>query len=156
MSLYLFLKFLHVLAAIVAVGTNATYGVLLARAHRDPKHLRHVRESVRALDRTVATPAYALLFITGLLLVWLGPLPITAFWLLSSLILFLLAAALGLWVLTPLTHRQDAALQRHGPDSPEYRRLRARLNRMSGVAALIVLVITYLMVAKPALWGVNR
>src|SRR3990170_490268 len=134
MSLYLFLKFLHVLAAIVAVGTNATYGVLLARAHRDPKHLRHVRESVRALDRTVATPAYALLFITGLLL----------------------AAALGLWVLTPLTHRQDAALQRHGPDSPEYRRLRARLNRMSGVAALIVLVMTYLMVAKPALWGVNR
>src|SRR3989304_3017954 len=66
------------------------------------------------------------------------------------------AAALGLWVLTPLPHRQDAALQRHGPDSPEYRRLRARLNRMSGVAALIVLVITYLMVAKPALWGVNR
>src|SRR3989304_9682526 len=97
MSLYPFLKFLHVLAAILAVGTNPTYGVLLACAHRDPKHLRHVRESVRALDRTVATPAYALLFITGLLLVWLGTLPTPAFWPVRQLILFLLAAALGLW-----------------------------------------------------------
>jgi len=90
MSLYLFLRFLHVLAAIVAVGTNATYGLLLARAHREQQHLRHVRESVRALDRNVANPAYAVLLITGLLMVWIGPLSITTPWLLSSLVLFLL------------------------------------------------------------------
>ncbi len=153
MSLYLFLNFLHVLAAIVAVGANATYGVLLARAHREPDHLRHVRESVRALDRNVANPAYAVLLITGLLMVWLGPLAITTPWLLTSLVLFLLTAALGLVMLRPLTRRQSEALKRHGPDSPAYRRLRKQINRLSGAAALIVLVITYLMVAKPSLWG---
>jgi len=31
-----------------------------------------------------------------------------------------------------------------------------QINRISGLAALIVLVITYLMVAKPPLWGVSR
>ncbi len=156
MSLYLFLRFLHVLAAIVAVGTNATYGLLQARAHREPDHLWHVRESVRALDRNVANPAYAVLLITGLLMVWMGPLAITTPWLLSSLVLFLLTAALGLVVLTPLTRRQSEALERHGPESAEYRRLRKQINRMSGVAALIVLVMTYLMVAKPPLWGASR
>ncbi len=156
MSLYLFLKFLHVLAAIVAVGTNATYGMLLARAHRDPKHLRHVRESVRALDRTLANPAYALLLITGLLMVWIGPLSIPTPWVLSSLILFLLTAALGLLVLTPLTRRQGEALARHGPNSPEYQRMRKQIGRLSGLAVLILLVITYLMVAKPVLWGPSQ
>ena len=156
MSLYLFLRFLHVLAAIVAVGTNATYGLLLARAHREQKHLRHVRESVRALDRNVANPAYAVLLITGLLMVWIGPLSITTPWLLSSLILFLLTAALGPVALMPLTRRQSEALMRHGPNSAEYQRLRKQINRISGLAALIVLVITYLMVAKPPLWGVSR
>ncbi|MDQ7848759.1 MAG: DUF2269 family protein, partial [Armatimonadota bacterium] len=101
MSLYLLLKFLHVLAAMVAVGTNATYGLLLARAHREPAHLGHVRESVRALDRSIANPAYVVVLVTGLLLVWVGPVPLAAPWLLSALLLFLLAAVLGLGVLTP-------------------------------------------------------
>lgn len=156
MSLYLVLKFLHVLAAIIAVGTNATYGMLLARAHRDPKHLRHVRESVRALDRTLANPAYAALLITGLLMVWIGPLSITTPWVLVSLILFLLTAALGLAILTPLTRRQGEVLARHGPNSPEYQRMRRQIDRLSGLAVLIIVGITYLMVAKPVLWDLSQ
>ncbi len=156
MSFYLFLKFLHLLAAIVAVGTNATYGMLLARAHRDPKHLRHVRESVRALDRNLANPAYAALLITGLLMVWIGPLSISTPWVLSGLVLLLLIGALGLLVLTPLTRRQGEVLARHGPNSLEYQRMRKQISRLSGLAMLIVLVITYLMVAKPVLWGLSK
>jgi uncharacterized membrane protein len=156
MSLYLVVKFLHMLAAIIATGTNATYGVLLSRAHRAPEHLRHVRDGVRALDRNVANPAYALLLITGLLLVWMGPLSMTTPWVSLSLILFVLAAGIGLVRLTPLTRRQSDALERHGPDSPQYKQLRRGINRASVVAGLIVLVIIYLMVAKPTLWGVSR
>ncbi len=37
--LYLIIKWLHVLLAIVAVGTNITYGVWLARAERSPEVL---------------------------------------------------------------------------------------------------------------------
>jgi uncharacterized membrane protein len=149
MSLYLMLKFLHVLAAMIAVGTNATYGLLLARAHREPAHLSHVRESVRALDRLIANPAYAVVLVTGLLLVWVGPVPLAAPWLLGALLLFLLVAILGLGVLTPLTGRQSQVLRLHGPEAPEYTRLRRRINRISGLAAALVLLILFLMVVKP-------
>ncbi len=153
MTLYLLLKFLHVLAAMVAVGTNATYGLLLARAHREPAHLAHVRESVRALDRSIANPAYAVVLVTGLLLVWIGPVPLAAPWLLSALLLFLLAAVLGLGVLTPLTRRQSRVLQGQGPQAAEYARLRRRINHISGLAAALVLLILWLMVMKPPLWA---
>jgi len=36
MSLFVIVKFLHVLLAIIAVGFNATYGVWLARVAREP------------------------------------------------------------------------------------------------------------------------
>ncbi len=153
MSLYLLLKFLHVLAAMVAVGTNVTYGLLLARAHREPAHLSHVRESVRALDRRIANPAYAVVLVTGLLLVWVGPVLLVAPWLLCALLLFLLAAVLGLGVLTPLTRRQSQVLQSQGPQAEEYARLRRMINRVSGLAAALVLLILWLMVVKPPLWA---
>ena len=39
MSLYSVLKFFHVLLAIVAVGFNASYGIWLARAAKEPEHV---------------------------------------------------------------------------------------------------------------------
>jgi hypothetical protein len=37
MTLYVLLKFVHVLLAIVAIGFNASYGVWLVRAGREPE-----------------------------------------------------------------------------------------------------------------------
>jgi hypothetical protein len=42
LSLYEIVKFIHVLLAIIAVGFNASYGVWLARAARNPEHEGHV------------------------------------------------------------------------------------------------------------------
>ncbi|MGH2788726.1 MAG: hypothetical protein ACRDJV_12630 [Actinomycetota bacterium] len=38
LTLYSFLKFLHVLLAGVAVGFNASYGIWLARVAKEPEH----------------------------------------------------------------------------------------------------------------------
>ena len=35
---YDFIKFIHVLLAIVAIGFNATYGIWLSRAAKEPEH----------------------------------------------------------------------------------------------------------------------
>lgn len=153
MSFYVLLKFIHVLAAIIAVGSNMTYGVLLARAHREPEHLRHVRESIRALDRTLANPAYGVLLASGLLMIWLGPVRFTAPWLLVSIILYILVAVLGAVVLAPLSGRELQMLGEVQPDAPAYLRLRRQSARLSGVASLLVLIIAYLMVVKPLLWA---
>jgi len=57
MSLYSILKFFHVLLAIVAVGFNASYGIWLARAAREPQHELHVLRGIKILDDRFANPA---------------------------------------------------------------------------------------------------
>ena len=52
--LYLLLKWLHVLAAIVAVGSNVTYGIWVARASRNPKALPFTLRGIQLIDDRVA------------------------------------------------------------------------------------------------------
>jgi uncharacterized membrane protein len=58
MSTYTWLKLAHILSAIVAVGTNLTYFLWLARAKRDPEHGQYVLRGIKALDAKLANPAY--------------------------------------------------------------------------------------------------
>ena len=104
---YEVIKFLHVLLAIVAVGFNATYGVWLARAAREPEHEGFTLKGVKLLDDRFANPAYALLLVTGLLMVWIGDLDLTQFWLLSALVLYAVAVGLGLFGYTPTLSEPD-------------------------------------------------
>jgi len=70
--LFLLLKFIHVLSAIVAVGTNITYAFWLRRAGHDPDRLPWAIRGIQMLDSRLANPAYAVLFVTGLLMVTTG------------------------------------------------------------------------------------
>lgn len=126
LTLYTSLKFLHVLLAVVAVGANATYGVWLARAARDPEHTAFVLRGVKFLDDRIANPAYALLLVTGLSMVVVGDLDLTTFWIATALGLYVVAVLLGLFVFTPLFRRQISALETHGGTSPEYTALARR------------------------------
>jgi uncharacterized membrane protein len=146
---YLFLKFLHVLLAIVAVGANATYGVWLARAARDPEHTAYTLRSVKFIDDHIANPAYALLLVTGLSMVVVGHLDLTTFWIATALVLYVLAVLLGLFVFTPLFRRQVAALEAEGPMSEAYRSLAKRARLLGILVSLDVLAIIFLMVTKP-------
>jgi len=77
MSLFTLLKFLHVLLAITAVGANVTYGVWLSRAARDPRHLPFALRGVKMLDDRLANPAYALLLVTGVAMIYAAFLMVT-------------------------------------------------------------------------------
>ena len=145
------LKFLHVVFAIIAVGFNASYGIWLARAARERDHEAFALRGVKVLDDRFANPAYALLLVTGLLMVWVGDLDLTQFWLLTALVLYLAAIALGLLVYTPTLRRQIAVLESAGPDAPEFQALSARGTTVGITLAVIVVVIVFLMVTKPTL-----
>lgn len=148
-GLYPYIKFLHVLLAIVAVGFNASYGVWLARAAREPAHLGHVLRGIKTLDDRFANPAYGLLFLTGIANVIIGGIPLTTPWILGGLALWLVLIVLGAFVYTPTLRKQIAALDAGGADSAEYRSLAGR-GRMVGILlAVIVIVIVFLMVVKP-------
>ncbi|MBI2246822.1 MAG: DUF2269 family protein, partial [Armatimonadetes bacterium] len=123
MTVHEILKFIHGLLAISAVGANITYGVWLARAGREPQYLGYALRGIKMLDDRIANPAYALLFVTGLLMLYTGRFAWTTPWILSALIVYVLVLGLGLFGYTPLLRRQIAILERVGHQSSEYNRI---------------------------------
>jgi uncharacterized membrane protein len=148
---YEVLKFFHVLLAIVAVGFNASYAIWLARAAREPEHEGFALRGVKLLDDRFANPAYALLLVTGLLMVWVGHLELAKFWLLTALVLYAVAVGLGLFVYTPTLRAQIAALETSGAGSSEFQTLAKRGTTVGIVLAVDVIAIVFLMVTKPTL-----
>lgn len=148
---YNLLKFVHVALAIVAVGFNASYGIWLARAGRQPEHLGHVLRGIKTLDDWFANPAYVLLLITGVLTTVVGGIPLETFWIAASIGLWILLVAAGLGIYTPTLRRQIALVESGGADSPEYRALSRRGIVVGALLAVIVMVIVFLMVTKPTL-----
>jgi uncharacterized membrane protein len=148
---YNLLKFSHVLLAIVAVGFNASYGIWLARASREPQHLGHVLRGIKTLDDRLANPAYVLLLVTGVLTAFLGSIPLETFWIAASIALWVVLLILGLGVYTPTLRRQISLVESVGAESAEYRALARRGLVVGAVLAVIVIVIVFLMVTKPTL-----
>jgi uncharacterized membrane protein len=151
MSAYIWLKAIHVLLAIIAVGFNATYGILLSRAAREPEHELHVLKTVKILDDRFANPAYGFLLITGVAMVLLADIPFSTFWIAAALVLYAMTLILGAFFYTPTLRKQINILETQGSATDEYRRLSKRGTIVGVSAALFVVVIVFLMVMKPTL-----
>jgi uncharacterized membrane protein len=150
----LLLKWLHVLAAIVAIGANVTYGIWIARASRNPDAvLPFTLRGIKLIDDRLANPAYGALLVTGLLMVFTSGLSLTTPWLLTSLILYVVAILVGLLGYTPTLRRQIQLLDSDGVQSPGYQAAARRGTTLGIVLAVLVVVIVFLMVVKPGLWG---
>lgn len=151
--MYTLLKWLHILLAITAVGANITYGIWLSRAARAPQTLSFTLRGIKAIDDRLANPAYALLLVTGLLMVFTAPLPITTPWILAALALYGVLLVVGLFGYTPTLRRQIQLLESAGDDSAEYKAATTRAARLGILSAVLAVSIIFLMVFKPALWG---
>jgi uncharacterized membrane protein len=148
MSLFLALKVVHVLSAIVAVGANVTYAFWLRRAGLDRDRLTWTIESVRRLDKRVANPAYILLLITGVLMVLTGAYSFEARWLQLAVVLYVAVALLGILAFAPAVRLQaDEAAK--DPTSPAYTVAARRSNLLGLLTTGVAVVIVVLMVAKP-------
>jgi uncharacterized membrane protein len=153
LSLYTVLKFLHVLLAIVAVGFNATYGLLIGRARKagtDGREMRFALRTIKFMDDYIANPCYILLGVTGLAMARTAGYPFSLKWIHGSMALLLVIAVLGFGVYTPTLRRQLAALETGGPNSPDFVRLSKRGGMLGGILGLLTLAIVALMVFKPA------
>ena len=152
MSVFVVVKFLHVLLAIIAVGFNATYGVWLATVATQPTPTQSfVLRGINRLDDWFANPAYVLLAVTGLAMVFVGDLRLTTFWIAGGIVLWAIAVGLGFFVYTPMLRQQIRELESSGPESEEYRRQAANARFIGIVLAVIVVVIVFFMVTKPTL-----
>jgi uncharacterized membrane protein len=150
---YLLLKWQHVLAAIVAVGANVTYGIWIARASRNPDVLPFTLRGIKLIDDRVANPAYGLLLITGLLMVFVVRSSLTTPWLLTALVFYVCVVLVGLSGYTPTLRRQIKVLDSEGFSSPTYQVLARRGTRLGVILAVLTIAIVFLMVVKPGLWA---
>ncbi len=147
--LYLILKWLHVLLAIAAIGANITYGVWISRAARKPEVLPFTLRGVKILDDRIANPAYVLLLVTGVALVFVGGWSFTTPWILISLALYVVAVLLGLFGYTPTLRRQIQLAESGSLNSPEYAAVAQRGTILGIILAVVVVAIVFLMVVKP-------
>ena len=131
MDLYPWLKTLHILFAIVAVGFNISYGIWQARAAREPEHMGYALRGIKFLDDRVANPSYAGLLVVGIILVLIGPYDFTTFWVAVAIGLYVLMFLVAILFYSPTLKSQIAAYEANGAQSDEFVQLGAR-GRMVG------------------------
>jgi uncharacterized membrane protein len=153
MSLESILLYLHILSAIAAFGANITYALWLSRAEKNPEALTFSLHTVKIMDDWIANPAYILLFPTGWWLASINHWPLTTPWILSALILYAVLSVVGLAIYSPTLKKQIALAESVGPAAPEYKKISFRSNAIGIMLNILVLIVIYLMVAKPVLWG---
>ncbi|HEX6551239.1 MAG TPA: DUF2269 family protein [Ktedonobacteraceae bacterium] len=144
-------KFIHILLAIIAFGFNATYTLWIVRAQRQPEHLDFALRGIKFLDDYAANPAYLLLFVSGLTMVFLAGYQLNTFWLELALVLWLIAILLEYGFYTPTLRRQIQTLAQEGPQGQTFQRLSLRGTVLGIVLGVLVAGILVLMVFKPTL-----
>lgn len=142
------LKLIHILAALTAVGANLTYTFWIRRAGTDRDRLVWTIEGVRRLDNTIATPAYVVVLITGILMVLGGLFSFETGWIMAAIGLYVAVVIVAIALYAPALRRQLAEAEAD-PTSGAYRAAASRSNLYGLATLLAVLAIIFLMVAKP-------
>ena len=139
---------MHVVAAIVAVGTNVTYFVWFSRTKSHPEQAAYVLPGIKALDSRLANPAYVVLPITGILMVLDADLGFTTFWIAGAIVLYIALGVIAGALFSPSLRKQvDLAV--NGAEPAIYDRA-AKRTMVTGVLTMVpVAAILYLMVMKP-------
>ncbi len=104
--MYEWLKLLHIVAAIVAVGTNLTYFFWLSRIRRDPAGTAPVASGIKALDARFANVAYVVLPLTGVLMVLDADLGFSSFWIATAIGLYVAMGVIAGVLFSPALRRQ--------------------------------------------------
>jgi uncharacterized membrane protein len=148
---YLPLKLVHVLSAIVAVGTNATYFVwLAAMKDRLPAEQSFALDTIKKLDSRLANPAYGILPLTGVIMILVSDgVAFTTFWILFAIGLYILVGVFAGALFAPSLRRQSELVTTDGSGSTAYEAA-GRRTRVTGLLTMLpVAGILYLMVMKP-------
>lgn len=153
---FLLLKYLHVLGAMVILGTGAgiAFFMLMAHLSRDAAFIARTAGIVVLADKRFTATAIAAQPATGYLLMRLTGVSLSDDWLALSLVLYIVAGLFWLPVVRMQARMRDlaaAAVQAHEPLPPAYHRL-FRLWFAFGFPGFgSVLAIVWLMIAKPSL-----
>lgn len=148
MNAYPWIKLVHVLAAIVAVGTNVTYFWWLRRVRREPAHDAFVLDGLRTLDARLANPAYVVP-LTGIAMVLVGDLGFSTGWIAAAIVLYIVMGAFAGIVFSPALRRQLEMAVSGDSGSPGYAAAARRTMTTGTITMVMIVAIVILMVVKP-------
>ena len=152
--LYLFIEYLHVLGAIVILGTGTgiAFFMLMAHRSRDAAFIAKTAEVVVIADFIFTLSSVLLQPVTGSLLMWLSSTAMTEGWLMTSLVLYAVSGLFWVPVVFMQVEMRDlarAAVAGATRLPPRYDTLFRRwfLFGIPGFGS--VMAILWLMIAKP-------
>ena len=154
MTLYFLIKYLHVLGAIVILGTGTGIAFFMLMAHRsgDAAFIARTASTVVIADMLFTLTAVLLQPVTGGVLMTMSATAFTERWLLASLALYAVAGLFWVPVIFMQREMRDLARlaeQNNQPLPPRYFTLFRRwfLFGIPGFGS--VMIILWLMIAKP-------
>jgi uncharacterized membrane protein len=154
MTLYLALKYLHVIGAAVLLGTGAGIAFFMLVAHRtgEPRVVAAVARIVVTADFLFTATAVVAQPITGVLLAWTVGHSLREGWIVLSTLLYLVTGAFWLpvvWMQMRMRDLAAAAAHQGRPLPAEYHRLFRLWFAFGFPAFAAVLAIFWLMIARP-------
>ena len=154
MSLYLTLKWIHILSSVVLVGTGlgSAYYMFFANRSRDLAAQAVVTRLVVQADWWFTTPTVLLQPATGLAMVHLAGFPLSTPWIAASLALYAIAGLCWLpvvWLQIRMRALTQQAAEAGTPLAPLYWRYARWWEALGYPAFAAMVVVFYLMVAKP-------
>ena len=159
MNTYLLLKTLHILSSVLMVGTGfgSAFYMFFANRSGNVQAQAVVSRLVVRADWWFTTPAIIIQPLSGVALMLMAGWPWHTPWLLLSVLLYAAAGACWLPVVAiqiRMARIAAAAAEQNQTSLPaEYRQLARRWEALGYPAFVAMLVIYYLMVNKPGLWG---
>jgi uncharacterized membrane protein len=154
MTLYFLVKYLHVLGAIVILGTGTgiAFFMLMAHRSRDTAFLARTAATVVVADMLFTLSAVILQPVTGGWLMALSATTLAERWLATSLLLYVVAGLFWLPVIFMQVEMRDLAqmaLAQDAPLPPRYFTLFRRWFVFGIPGFGSVMIILWLMIAKP-------
>lgn len=151
---YVAVKWLHILSSTLLFGTGigSAYYMFCASLNREPRSAFFVVRQVVIADWIFTAPAIVFQPLSGFYLVYLAGIPLNSAWIVWSTVLYVVAGLCWLpvvWIQIRMRELARAALSANAELPPQYWRY-FRLWVLLGIPAFLALVVVfYLMVAKP-------
>jgi uncharacterized membrane protein len=152
---YLVVKWLHILSSTLLFGTGlgSAFYMFFASLTRDARVVATVVRYVVIADYAFTTPTIIIQPVTGLYLIHLAGFPLSSTWIAASIALYFLAGACWLPVVWMQIKMRDMAATASANNTelpPRYWAFLKWWVALGIVAFFALVVVFYLMVAKPA------
>ena len=156
MTVYFIVKYLHVLGAVVILGTGSgiAFFMLMAHRSRDSAFIARTAATVVIADMLFTLSAVVLQPLSGGILIVLSGMSLAEHWLVVSLVLYAVAGLFWVPVVFMQIEMRDLARAAAGKDQPLPPRYLQLFRRwfLFGIPGFgSVMVILWMMIAKPDL-----